>query len=397
MSRYQLTKKFFVDSKLCKKSLTFVCVFVFIFVVFLWPLNFTHANDFDKDEFELDLSATSACLIDVSTGRVLFQYNSEEKLPVASTTKVMTAYLALENSDLQEVVTASEEASKVEGSSIYLEDGEKLTMEEMLYGLMLDSGNDAAHAIAEHISGSKSQFSREMTDKAKKLGAKNTQFQNPHGLPEESHYSTAYDMTLITSKALQNTMFSEIVSTEKHQISKGDNCEKKRYLSNDNKILHDQEIVDGVKTGWTEKAGRCLIFSGSYQERQVVGTVLNAPDMYQDAKQLLNHGLNNFQNYTVINAGQLITFLPVEHGVKDQISVITQEDIVVPLSHHELHKLNYSITTESKLKAPIESDESIGELKVVVNDQIINSTNLIASSEVRMPLYRRFLPWFWRD
>ncbi|ACB85222.1 D-alanyl-D-alanine carboxypeptidase family protein [Natranaerobius thermophilus] len=344
------------------------------------------------EELEEEITATSACLVDVKTGRVLYEQNSHKQLPMASTTKVMTALLSLERGNLNEVVTASEAASEVEGSSIYLQEDEQLTLEAMLYGLMLESGNDAAHAIAEHIDGDIESFARNMTDRAESLGAKNTNFQNPHGLPSDNHYSTAYDMTIIAKEALKKSKFAEIVSTKEKLIpwEKGD--ADWRYLNNDNKLLDELSEADGVKTGWTEAAGRCLIFSGTKDERQVVGTVLKAPKMYQDAENLLEYGIYQFNEKQVIQKGQLVREVPVEKGKYSTVPVVAGSEIVLPLESQEYRDLNYHIKIPKKLQAPLEKGEEIGTLQILSGKCTLAETELLTSKEVDEPFYRRFLP-----
>ncbi|MBQ3181494.1 MAG: D-alanyl-D-alanine carboxypeptidase [Clostridia bacterium] len=215
-------------------------VFSFILIGFL--LLFTPEN-----VNAISVSAECACVIDMSTGRVIYEKNMNKQHTMASTTKIMTALVALENSNLEDIVTVSKNATGKEGTSLYLKAGQKVSMEDLLYGLMLQSGNDAAVAIAEGVSGSVEKFAETMTERAKALGAKNSSFKNPNGLDEEGHFTTAYDLAMITKEALKNKKFSEIVSTKSKTILDGT-----QTVSNHNKMLRIYDGCIGVKTGFTK-------------------------------------------------------------------------------------------------------------------------------------------------
>ena len=201
----------------------------------------------------------SVCLMNAVTGEVIFEQNMHEKLPPASTTKIMTAIIALENSKLYDVVEMTHNAVRSEGSSTYAKSGDKLYMEDVLYGLMLNSGNDAAYAIAQTVSGTQEDFAKLMNAKAKEIGAKNTCFLNPSGLPQEGHYTTAYDLALIAGYAMRNSKFFEIVSSKTHKVWPINRPENILEFSNHNKLLDMYEGCIGIKTGFTKKAGRCLV------------------------------------------------------------------------------------------------------------------------------------------
>lgn len=220
------------------KKKNVVCIFILLSLIFI-PVKPTHA---------LGVSAQYACLIDSLSGKVLYEKNAYARHSMASTTKIMTALVALENGNMDDVVTVSANAAGTEGSSIYLKAGEKITLQNLLYGLMLESGNDAAIAIAEHIGGSVERFAEMMNEKAASIGANNTQFKNPNGLDEEGHYTTAYDLALITREALRNKNFAEIVATKQKTIRNLDESFP-RSLSNHNKLLSLYSGCDGVKTG----------------------------------------------------------------------------------------------------------------------------------------------------
>lgn len=253
---------------------------------------------------EIGVSAQAAILIDGETGRVLYEKNSHEKLRIASITKIMTAIIAIENGNLDDMVTTSENAFGTEGSSIYLKQGEKLSLEHMLYGLMLRSGNDAAVAIAEHVGGSVEGFSFLMNQKAEELGMRNTIFNNPHGLDtHEEHYSTAYDMAILTAYAMKNDTFAEISKTQKKSAPlEGEKWDRLWY--NKNRLLKKYPHADGVKTGYTKRAKRTLVSSATKDGHRLIAVTLNAPDDWNDHIKMFEYGFNKYSKKELVTAGE---------------------------------------------------------------------------------------------
>ena len=235
-----------------------------------------------------DASGSAEIAMELTTGTVISQSNADAKLPMASTTKIMTALIIIEDCDLDEVLTVSDKAVGVEGSSIYLKKGEQIDVRDLVYGLMMRSGNDSAAALAIHHSGSVDEFVKVMNERAEKLGAKNTHFKNPSGLPDSEHYTTARDLCEIARYAMQNETFKEVVSTKSH---KG----KFRSYANKNKMLYNYEGANGVKTGYTVRAGRCLVSSAERDGMDILTVVLNCPDMYNRSAALLNYGFDHFK------------------------------------------------------------------------------------------------------
>lgn len=231
--------------------------------------------------------AQSEIAMELSTGTVLDEVNADLKLPMASTTKIMTAVIIIEECDTGEVITVPDEAVGVEGSSIYLKKGEEISVKDLLYGLMLRSGNDAAAALAIHHSGSIQKFAQRMNERAKEIGAENTNFVNPSGLPDDNHYTTARDLCKIACYAMKNPAFKEIVG------SKSYNGEF-RSFTNKNKMLFNYDGANGVKTGYTQNAGRCLVSSAERDGMEVVCVVLNCPDMYDRSQKILDGCFNSF-------------------------------------------------------------------------------------------------------
>lgn len=238
--------------------------------------------------------------MELESGTILHAKNIDAKMPMASTTKIMTALIVAEDCDLSEVITVPDIAVGVEGSSIYLKKGEKLSVKDLLYGLMLRSGNDAACALAVHHSGSVDKFVDKMNERAKELGANNTHFKNPSGLPDDEHYTTARDLCNIARHAMSNQTFKEVVSTKNYS---GDF----RQFLNKNKLLSSLEGANGVKTGYTKKAGRCLVSSAQRGQMDVICVVLNCYDMYQKSAAIIN---NCFDKYSLetISADRVFEF-----------------------------------------------------------------------------------------
>ena len=230
-------------------------------------------------------SAKAAAVINGDTGEVIYAHNADERLPMASTTKIMTALLIIEDCDLSEVITVPDEAVGVEGSSIYLKKDEVISVKDLVYGLMMRSGNDSAAALAIHHSGSVQKFAECMNARAAEMGARDTNFTNPSGLPDENHYTTASDLCLIACNAMKNEQFKKIVSARNY-------TGEYRSFVNKNKFLGLVEGANGVKTGYTISAGRCLVSSAEREGMDIVCAVLNCPDMYERSQKLIEQAFS---------------------------------------------------------------------------------------------------------
>lgn len=250
-------------------------------------------------------NAESAALIDVTSGRILYAQQGDKKMRIASLTKIMTAIVAVERGKLEDLVTVGPDAFGKDGSSVYLKLGEKITLQHLLYGLMLRSGNDAAVAIAEHVGGSLDGFVLMMNEKARELGMEGSHFMNPHGLDHDAHYSTANDMAKLTAYALKNPVFQEIVKTETKRVPNPD--EKwDRIWHNKNKMLNIYKDSDGVKTGYTKLAKRCLVSSATKNGQQLAVVTLNDPNDWVDHARLLDWGFKNYSLRMLAEKGQAI-------------------------------------------------------------------------------------------
>ena len=323
--------------------------------------------------------ARSAVLIEAETGRVLYENNAHEALPMASTTKIMTALLALENGNLQDTVTAGENAFGVPGTSIYLSLGEQLTLEQMLYGLMLASGNDAAVAVAEHIGGSVTEFCRMMTARAEEIGCENTVFTTPHGLPSQGHHTTAWDLAMITREAMKNPVFREIVSTQRASLPWAGH-EYDRLLTNKNKLLSTYPGALGVKTGYTKAAGRCLVFAAERDGLALIGAVLNCPDWFNEAAALLDQGFEKWQMVTILSKGETVREIPVTGGAQSSVRVIAQSDVAAPVALDAWPDL--VIDLPDSLPAGIAQGHQVGSARLIDQGEALITVPLIAAEDV---------------
>ena len=326
-----------------------------------------------------ETSAKAACILEMQTGRVLFEHNMHARLPMASTTKVMTALLAIEHGRAQDRVVCSENAFGVSGTSIYLQAGETLTLEEMLLGLMLSSGNDAAVAIAEHIGGTVEQFADMMNARAREIGAVNTHFVNPHGLPAPNHYTTAYDLALITREAMKNDAFRALVSTQRASIP-WQGRSYPRQLTNKNRLLSGYPGATGVKTGFTSKAGRCLAFGASRDGLELVGAVLSCGDWFDEAARLMDGCYETYSMTRVLGPTMSTGSLPVTDGEKDACSLCVMEALDVPLCVGEAAQVVLDVP--DSVRAPVYPGMHLGTAKLVVGGRVYGTGEVVASERV---------------
>lgn len=358
-----------------KSSFILICLSLFLLFFLFFPGSGSRA--------ELpEISAEAAVVLDWNSGRILYARNPHLPLPMASTTKIMTALLALEKGSLTDVVVTSARAAQTGGSSIWLEEGEKKTLEELLYGLMLRSGNDAAVAIAEHISGSVESFAQLMTRRAKELGAQNTVFQNPHGLHHPEHYTTTYDLALLSAHAMGLKEFRRIIATPSVLISwpshPWDRC-----LYNQNKLFELYPGAEGIKTGWTTPAGRCFIGAARQGNRRLVSVVLDAPQMWEDTVLLLDFGFRNFNYTCLVHQGQYLKSAAVAKGVSEKVKVTAAESFYYPLKEKEEEKVTYRYLLREPYKAPLRKDERIGEVEICLGKEVVGVIDLLAGQDVK--------------
>lgn len=327
------------------------------------------------------LSAQAAIVMEQSTGRVLYAANADAVLPMASTTKIMTALCVLENAALTDTVTIDARMAGVEGSSMYLEAGETLTVEQLLYGLMLRSGNDAAVALALHVSGSVEDFVALMNQKAEELGLTHTHFANPHGLPAAGHCTTARELALLTCAAYENADFRRIVATQYVTVP-WDGHPYDRAMKNKNKMLTLCEGGNGVKTGYTKAAGRCLVSGALRQGMQLVCVVLNAPDMWNDSLRLLDGGFAEYTLTTVLDSLEPVAQLPCAF-CGQTVPVLPLWDAAVPLKEGEQAKI--ALELPENLASGVARGEVLGYAIIGAKETEPVRVPLIAGETVQLP------------
>mgnify|MGYP001199966871 FL=1 len=358
-----------------KKTLLFLLIFTFL----MTPIN-VNAENIKPPQ----IAAKAAIVMDQKSGRVLYEKNINEKLPMASTTKIMTLLLALEYGNLNDIVIVSKRAASVGGSSIWLAPGEKLSLIDLLYGLMLNSGNDAATAIAEHIGGSVEKFAEMMNKKAKDIGAYNTNFVTPSGLDIgiNNHYTTAYDLALITRYAFNNySKFAEIVSTKEKTIP-WSGRDYDRYLRNKNKMLWQYEGGDGVKTGFTNKAGRCLVASATRDGHRLISVVLNSGPMWEDSQKILDYSFEKYKPLKIVSKCQVLKTISVINGKEKYLPLQYNDDFTLPVSKEEILNIKVEYNIPKSIKAPIGIGEKVGIAKVLLNDKQIVTIDVVAGKTI---------------
>ena len=316
-------------------------------------------------------SVCSEIVLCANTGRVLFESNANIKMGMASTTKIATCTTVINNYDLSQEITIKKEWTGIEGSSIYLKEGEILTVEELLYGLMLRSGNDCAISLACSLAGSVEKFCELMNSFAISVGAVNSNFTNPHGLDDENHYTTAYDLALITKNAMQNEVFRKIVGTKKIKIGKN---ESTRVLINKNKMLSEYNGGSGVKTGYTKKCGRCLVSSASRNGFELICVVLNCAPMFERSKQLLDNAYNKYDNFLLASEDVSVGEVVSKNG--EVLPVYVQKDIYYPLTKSEQTKIEKLIKPYNSKQILNEFGQCCGTIEFSIENHLLFSEKI---------------------
>lgn len=345
---------------------------------FIAPLN---SNDAGAANATVNKANCSKIVMEVNSLRVFDGQNADVRLPMASTTKVMTALVVIENRKMDEIVIVPKAAVGVEGSSIYLCEGEKLTVKELLYGLMLRSGNDAATALALHTAGSIGAFAGMMNARADSLGLKNTHFVNPHGLHDPAHYTSAYDLAVISSVAMRNAVFKEIVSTKNITVS-GNNEEQLRFFNNKNKILSMYRGGNGVKTGFTKNAGRCLVAASLRDGMQVVAVVLNVPDMWEECSRLMDYAHGNYAVKKLVSKNEIYAKVPVEKGKSDVAALYCPEEFYYPLKKDGSEKAEIVVNSTEKVKAPVKKQTALGTVEITLDNRLLFSQKIYTMEDI---------------
>lgn len=364
------------------KTICFIFAVVFLLTAFIGSVLAIQNTVKEASAQTFYSSAKAMCVMESGSGRVLACKNENIQLAMASTTKIMTAITALENAkDLDEVFEISPKAVGVPGTSIYLRKGEKMTLRQLLYGLMLVSGNDASVAIGEKVGGTVNNFVDMMNKTALKIGAKNSHFDNTHGLDSKKHYTTAYDLALITSYALKKPLFKEIVSCKNIKIVSDQG--KTRYLKNKNRLLNSFVGCNGVKTGFTDDAGRCLVSSAERDGMQVVCVVLNCGPMFEECSTLMEQAFATYRLYDLTANYAFPRKIKVEEGEKDYVCVESRERFLYPLSQGELENISYKYNLTDCVQAPVEKDSEVGKVEVYFNNDLLFEEKIFTIESVR--------------
>ncbi|KXG76829.1 D-alanyl-D-alanine carboxypeptidase family protein [Thermotalea metallivorans] len=344
-----------------------------------------HAEEFDVD-------ARAAILMDASTGTILYEKNIHDKLPPASVTKIMTMLLAMEALEqkkisLDDKVLISDRASKMGGSQLYLEPGEEKTVEQLLKGVAVASANDACVALAEHISGTEEMFVKRMNERAKELGMHDTQFMNTNGLPQEGHYTSAYDIAIMSKELLKYPKVHEWLTIWMSTMKVGLPNKKitTLELTNTNKLIRIYPGANGIKTGFTADAKYCLSASATRNGLTLIAVILGSPTSqirFEEAKKLLNYGFASYSSVPIVKKNQIVDEITVEKGKQEKIKVIAKEDLSALVKKGEENKVQKEIILPQNIKAPLAAGQKIGEILLTVDGKEINRVDLIAEKAV---------------
>ena len=375
-----------------KRILSLFLSFFLICTFFISNISTSFANS------KPQITGQYAVLMDYETGKILYEKNSSQKLYPASTTKMWTAYIVLKYaSDLNEVIQIKD-LPAIEGSSMYLKNGESFTIKQLLDALLVHSANDAAYVLALHIGGSIENFCDMMNKEAKEIGAKNTHFNNPHGLPDENHYTTAYDMAIMTRQAMSNKVFRNIVKTKSIKYEPSEAYPYYRHFTNSNKFLTSNEqinykgqlvpikydIVDGIKTGTTDAAGKCLLSSAVKDNMRLICAVFKSigNDVYVDSRTLLDYGFDNYYTHTIINKDEYINNKNILFSKQKKLEYAPEYSYkqVLPKGANTSDYTTNIVLNKTKL--PIKQGDTVGHLEVINDGKVEHSIDLIAQNDV---------------
>lgn len=364
-------------------------LFSFLLIIFI----FGFENTFASQENKLNLNARSCIILDRTSKKILYGKNEYNKVKMASTTKIMTATIILENCDLSQTVTISKKAAGTGGSRLGLKANDKITTRDLLYGLLLVSGNDAAVALAEACSGSVADFANLMNEKAKELGLNNTHFETPHGLDSDNHYTTAYELSILTDYALKNSTFLNIVGTKNYTITING---YPKNLTNTNELLGSLSGVYGVKTGFTNGANRCLVTSCKRGDMDIICVVLGCDTKNfrsSDSTKLINYA---FEKFEYVNIQDLVNkefnkwkeanpnYFSIEKGITSnlEINISEMSSPIIPIKKDDIASLKVEFSISKELSAPIYKNTNIGKFIVYTSSETILEGNIISCQDI---------------
>ncbi len=355
-----------------------VCPFLVLFCAFFAALAYAAEH---QDAVKLpELKASSAILVDADSGQVLFSKNPDLSRPPASTTKIMTAILLLERTKPEDVIVASKHAEDVEGSSLNLRAGEKITAHDMLFALMLRSANDGCVAVAEHVAGSEAKFAEMMSAKAREIGATHTTFRNCNGLNQPANKTTARDLSTMARYASRYPAFNEATRTKFHTIARSSD-DKDVILRNHAKFLWKFAGADGVKTGYTVPAGHCFVGAANWNGWRLISVVLNSPDIFGETGQLIKFGFKRFEQLKAADKGQVVTNVPVTGGTAPIVIAASAAPVhvVVPRGTRPEFKLEPHFST---VPAPVHAGATVGSIEVRADGKLVGTAHLVATQTV---------------
>ena len=374
--------------------------FIILLILIFTTYSFSFAG-------ELNLVGESAILIDKDTGQILYEKNPHKQMYPASTTKIMTAILAFEKGNMEDIVTIDEEiVNLTDGSHIALETGEEILFEDLVNALLIESANDAALAIAKHISGSIEEFVKLMNDKAKEIGALNTNFTNPNGLPDENHVTTAYDLSLMAKYAMEIGEFRDIVKNYTYQIPPTNKKDEIRYLKSHNRLLYSTQKINvdgnmvpikyeganGVKSGYTQAAKSCLVASAVKNNQNLIAVVLKSDgyELYADIHKLFNYGFNNFEKINICNENQFVDNIPIIDGEHSFVAGITKENLTLNIPKGSQDKIEKKVIINDEIHAPIEKNQALGRIQYYLDGELLGEIDIVSTLAVDEVLIESF-------
>lgn len=361
---------------------------MFINILIISPSKEVKAEvNVNKPQKPLYVSARTAIAMDAESKIVLYEKNSHDIVAMASTTKIITALVALKYGELDKKVEISSKAASIHGSTVGYKKGEMISIKELLYGLMFRSGNDAAIAIAEGIGGSVEEFLNLMNEYGKEIGLIDSSFQSPHGLDSEKHYSTAYDLAIATAKAKEIKFFNDIVSDKDIDAKE---MGFTRSYHNINKLLWQIPEANGVKTGYTGNAGKCLVSSVQYNGRDIIIVVLNCVERWKETKRIYDYVVENYEYKNIIDGNKIINEQDIKDGDR-KVELVSNKDIILPIKKGK--DFRYDVIVSKDLKAPISKDQMVGMINVYELDKQIFTAPIYSKEEVN----KAFVPRSWKN
>lgn len=381
-------------------------IILVIFLLLLFPINIILANEYDDEDFNINeinvietnsnvdnkikINSRAAIVFERNSKSILYEKNIHDKKSMASTTKIMTAIIVLQNANLKDTATISQKAANIGGSQIGFKKGDKISIHDLLYALMLKSGNDAAIALAETVSGSVEEFANLMNKKAKSLNLENTHFITPHGLDSDEHYTTAKELAILTDYALTIPKFKEIVSTKSYNLTINGYT---RTINNTNELLGYLDGVYGVKTGFTNKAGRCLVTSAKRGDLDIICVVLGADTKKmrsQDSIKLIEYAFKNFQLLNLkekfeetFKSSNIENYISIIKGKENTINLeLDNINTLIAIKKNDIPNIKFAINYKNTLIAPIEKNYKIGNIEAKIDDRIILSQNIYLKNKI---------------